>query len=166
MYYYIYIIYIYYIMEFTSYIMADGKTHMTVNVITGASAVATAYYFGLQIEPVLIGSIAGTIITPDYDLMKNLPKSIISRIPIIGWLWYWFWWPYAKGIKHRSFWSHSIFVSTILRFLYLIAPLILLDYILLSGDLSNLLISDLTLIVLIFWSIQDFTHILLDGGLK
>lgn len=151
-------------MEFIVYIMASGKIHMTVNVLTGASAVGMAYYLGLQIEPILVGSILGTVITPDYDLMKSLPKSIIRKIPILGWLWCWFWWPYAKLLKHRSFWSHSIFVSTILRFFYLTAPLLLLDYMLFYGELSNLLMSDATLVVLTFWSIQDFTHILLDGG--
>lgn len=157
----------------------NGKAHMLVNIGTGVGLVGLGYAYNLPpdyIAALAIGSVVGTVITPDYDFDRNLPKSIIGRIPLLGYAWNAFWSPYAKAVKHRSFISHSPFFSTTFRLLYLVvgggAILYLID--LLAG--TNLLYESIQLfdvtanpqfwtLVFLAWCVEDLSHLLLDTKL-
>lgn len=146
--------------------MSNGKVHMATNVIAGCAMVGLGIAAELPLEPIVLGSIAGTFITPDYDLRNNLPKSIICKVPIVKEIWSFIWWPYHKLIKHRSFWSHSPIFSTLIRIGYLLAWLllliILLEYIFNTYILSSFEVDYTLLLLVAAWCIQDITHILLD----
>lgn len=144
--------------------MANGKIHMTVNIITGISLTSFLYFnTEVNLEPVILGSVLGTIITPDYDLRYNLPKSIICKIPVIGEIWKIIWWPYCNILKHRSVISHSFILSTILRMIYISLWIAVPLYLAIGDDIFYINVSKQYLFLLAFtWCLQDTTHLVLD----
>ncbi len=154
----------------------NGKAHMTVNIVTGVALVTISVYVGLPndaIAGIAVGAVVGTAITPDYDFEKNLPKHMIGRIPLLGYVWNLYWLPYARVVKHRSFFSHSPIASTTFRLLYLwlgvTAILYLFD--LITGTSTwgyslNLFAENgnpqFWLYLFGAWCVQDMTHLLLD----
>lgn len=153
----------------------NGKAHLGMNLAV-LYANVTITYVCLPSDfllPVLTGSIAGILITPDYDYEKNLPKSIVSEIPLLGKIWDIIWYPYARFVKHRSFWSHSFLFSTALRMFYLFSFVILCLLVLAQVgvdiplyEFTQLIFSDgvlqFLLITFVAWSLQDLSHLILD----
>lgn len=102
--------------------MSSGKVHKRANIITGACVVGGSILFGMPsvvIAGTITGSLAGTVVTPDYDLNAALPASFMTKIPGVRVVWGTFWRPYQLLFKHRSFWSHTPFVGTTGRILYI-----------------------------------------------
>lgn len=99
--------------------MPDGVTHFEVGMIGGVIAVtATAAYVPELLRPVVIGTIAGLIITPDLDQDgQTFTEALLRRIPLLGPLFQWSWYPYATAFRHRG-WSHHIIVGTPSRVLW------------------------------------------------
>jgi len=77
---------------------------------------------------VMNGMWLGDYIEPDMDLeaISGSEWAIIKRFSVLGWLWVMYSYPYAKAMKHRSFWSHAPVVSTAIRWAYFIGPILFL----------------------------------------
>ena len=147
--------------------MANGKVHKQANIAGGAFMTAIAYILFGQPDIVIgafIGSLVGTIVTPDLDLV--VPSNFFSRLPIINFLWMCLWWPYKKAVKHRSFVSHSPFVSTVLRLLYMLAwfaPFGLVFGVDFGVLLEWVVINYIFCYAVLFcWVVQDLIHLWFD----
>ena len=155
----------------------DGKAHYTANLLSGAAMVlfAAAEMPAETVVPVLIGSAAGTFITPDYDFEHNLPKWKIGRVPVLGPLWNLLWYPYALLVKHRSFVSHSPVFGTLGRIGYLLGVALFTCWVMGSlwqgaeqwlpmfvNWLSAMWDSGIALLIIVPWCVQDIVHLTLD----
>lgn len=148
--------------------MPNGRVHFKSNVISGILLVGGGLILRLEPEYIAaigLGSIAGTLITPDYDLDKNMPKNVLTKLNP----WKWMWYPYRKIAKHRGFISHSPILSTAIRVLYLVLWFAVgcLAAMFLGFDVWPLLnINQTQLIFWCFmlgaWMFQDLVHIFLD----
>ena len=151
----------------------DGKAHKVSNVAAMCAMTGAALAFS-KIEvavAILVGSYAGTVITPDYDLDSKLPRSLFTVIPILRTLWRWFWLWYMKLVPHRSWVSHTPVIGTFIRFLYLFFGV---SFLLLFVDwgfggvfttINQYMTPDffvLALIAFLAWCIQDLIHYILD----
>lgn len=153
----------------------NGPQHKFANICTGIFLTATTYLIFQREDLTLaaaIGSAVGTTVTPDFDLDKDLPRSIFSKIPVVAVFWGLMWWPYQKLVKHRSWVSHSPLVSTVIRLLYMLFWFCL---IVLVGNLIGLFYVNLGAVfwfvadnfeffaTLFFcWVVQDLVHLWLD----
>lgn len=95
--------------------MPSAKTHDKITAIT-AIPVSTGFYFAtsdLTISAVttLVYLFTGFMFSGDLDI-KSKP---IKRWGILKFIWY----PYEKIIKHRSIYSHGLFIGIFIRLLYL-----------------------------------------------
>lgn len=151
--------------------MSSGKVHRRFNNIFTVGATGGALVFGgLEAAlPVFVGCVAGTAITPDYDLNANLPSSLLTKLPIISTIWKGMWRPYQELLGHRSFFSHFPIVGTTGRILYLGAWIWFFLWVasaLWEGKPPEELFKSLDpgfwLIVYVLWCAQDFIHFLLD----
>lgn len=147
--------------------MASGAVHKQSNIATGIFLSVTSYIIFMREDITLgaaIGSLVGTIATPDLDLV--VPSNFFSRLPIINFLWMCLWWPYKKMVRHRSFISHSPLVSTIIRLLYMTVWFvafgamfginfgIILDWMVLNWEFCFTLF--------FCWVVQDLVHLWFD----
>lgn len=147
--------------------MASGKIHKQANIAAGIFMGVTSYAVFMREDITLgaaIGSLVGTIVTPDLDLV--VPSNFFSRLPIINFLWMCLWWPYKKMVRHRSFISHSPLVSTIIRLLYMTVWFvafgamfginfgIILDWMVLNWEFCFTLF--------FCWVVQDLVHLWFD----
>ena len=114
----------------------------------------------------------------DYQLPYELPKILLYLIPLfcrlqevwatcdrdseelrkgISW-----WSPYGRFTKHRSYWSHSLFPGTLIRFIYGYPFLLLL----IPGVQSQFIGLEIALAIVVFAligaAIADVGHMLLD----
>lgn len=142
--------------------MSDGITHLTFNLCCTAALSIAAISYGTEdfSKGVIIGGLISTIITPDFDLSKSLPRNIAKRIPFMELLWR----PYARMFKHRSFWTHSFIISSLIRisyFLVTITPILLILYYFNINPYALELLLGITLA----WIINDASHLFLDGVL-
>lgn len=112
--------------------MANGATHTLTTMCASAVGVS---YFGLDnIEASSAWLLAGlwcVIVQPDLDVdngyyglfvLSNTKKGIER-------LWHLYWQPYARLLKHRSFFSHAPLIGTLGRLLYggwFLIPILLL----------------------------------------
>lgn len=124
--------------------------------------------------PVAIGSIAGLLITPDFDLEgKSITESALYIVPPLAWLWQQLWFGYALLFRHRGF-SHNIILGTLGRVAWslLIALVVMIfsfgllqllgitfDPLAAVRGLAGVLLNP---IVLVCWWSQDILHYLLD----
>lgn len=156
--------------------MASGKVHFAGNIINGTILTVSTYIYSKEIVPlVIIGSILGTLITPDMDLEgTTFTEKLMRKIPIIGFIWQISWYPYALLAKHRGL-SHNIFLGTLGRILWLM--IIITIYTILVFGFYTLLNQQITLqpmnwfsnieftqvfIIFIIWALQDCNHYGLD----
>lgn len=89
--------------------------HNLASIALAAPTGLIAHYYtsdGTVALCVFAGCISGVWFSPDLDLGEN------RKAKVKNFLWVWFWWPYAKVIKHRSFWSHAPIVGTLVRMVY------------------------------------------------
>lgn len=142
--------------------MAEGLTHLTVNLCCGAAMSLAAITYMEQdfAKGIVIGSIISCAITPDLDLRRSLPRNILKGIPLMEQAWR----PYSRVFKHRSFWTHSFVISSLIRMVYLTIVLlpILLVLCWFKIDYINITIA---LGIMLSWIINDLTHLLLDKKL-
>lgn len=107
--------------------MPNGKIHYQIWNI-GKLGEAILFLGLLFVYPIvavgtLIGYWLGQFIDPDMDLVgiTSGEGRMLRRFPIMGGFFVAYWTLYGaifRG-KHRSFWTHSILVSTALRFSYM-----------------------------------------------
>lgn len=110
--------------------MADGRTHTAVSVSIGTSLALGAgvsyWLYPEEIAYLCIGcAVLGTFLTPDHDVdTGNITHFYWRKLIGTDWLWRVFWHPYAVAFSHRSLGSHGPVISTLLRWAYLISPII------------------------------------------
>jgi len=66
------------------------------------------------------GYLLGKVITPDLD-MPGITQSewwVMRKFKIFGALFTAYWMPYGYLFSHRSFWTHSYFISSFIRVIY------------------------------------------------
>ncbi|HPH95371.1 MAG TPA: DUF2227 family putative metal-binding protein [Anaerolineaceae bacterium] len=156
--------------------MADGKLHAAVSVILAGSGQALqqiASVTSYQAMAFSLGALLGIILTPDLDLVggsisqRQVRKSTGN---IIGLIWAMLWYPYAKLLGHRSFWSHTPIIGTIIRIIYVFGlPLLLWSMLWQAGHVSvpppiPVLgqLDPLLFWVLLGLSVSDLFHWLMD----
>lgn len=111
--------------------MSSGKQHSS-NVIGIAFGIPTGYALGYFLYPYQIPSLVGGVLfgllfTPDHDVDEgNITYHYMRKMMGTDFIWKWWWYPYAKGIKHRSWVSHLPIISTIYRYIYSLFPLTIL----------------------------------------
>lgn len=136
--------------------------------MTGGALVFSGFEAAL---PVFVGSVMGTICTPDMDLNAALPVSFMTKIPGVRLVWGTVWRPYQLLFKHRSFFTHFPFVGTTGRALYLLLWILGLFWILGAAgldigpeDVLLYLTDNRTFWIVAFgaWCVQDIVHFILD----
>ena len=105
--------------------MAHGRTHNKFNTALTLTVGAVALFSGLPIGHSIAlsaGAALGFLVNPDLDVeggsiaFHNARKTAGG---LFGLAWRMIWWPYAKVIPHRSSWSHTPVVGTLIRVSYL-----------------------------------------------
>jgi uncharacterized metal-binding protein len=154
--------------------MSSGKVHKRANIAFGVIAVGGSILLGtpsVVVAGAIAGGVAGTVITCDYDLNAALPASFMTKIPGVRILWGTFWRPYQLLFKHRSFWSHTPFVGTSGRVIYILLWLWFWSWILwqMGFDISPEVVYswfvqniDFWIITFVIWCGQDIVHWILD----
>jgi uncharacterized metal-binding protein len=108
--------------------MSTGRWHNRINGLLALSVFGGALYVGAPLPVsagLSVGVVIGFAVNPDLDVnggsiaMHNIRRPFGT---LAAGLWRVYWYLYARLIRHRSFWSHTPVVGTLLRVLYL-APL-------------------------------------------
>jgi len=106
--------------------MADGKTHTKITVFHGVYFSAILHLCGFHSIPAFAAGFFYQIFcSPDRDLNGSVGEYYLRKYT--GFLhiyWQILWYPYAICMKHRGK-SHATY-GTVVRFLYLISPFIML----------------------------------------
>lgn len=135
----------------------------------------------LCISPI-IGALLGLFNSPDNDLVginftqigrlikivipSQTLYEIVCKVHTIIWA------LYIVAIPHRSILSHSLILGTLGRLIYILFIIFVIQFIFtgitISAFMSILLSIWYTytyelLVVFVFWNIQDFSHLWLDG---
>lgn len=108
--------------------MASGKIHGRVTVTLSPMAGLLSYlmsgdlYTGLL---GLVGCLIGLFIEPDLDVnhTTSSERRLLRTFTPLGLIWIAIWNPYGKLIPHRHPVSHYPVISTIIRYIYLVAVL-------------------------------------------
>lgn len=111
--------------------MSTGNVHvsassgLSIGFLT--SAIITGW-FSVFI-PLYIGTSLGILLTPDKDVDPgDISYKMIRKLFFTDYVWSTFWKPYRYAFKHRSIWSHGIFISTLIRWIYLVCPFIVVPF--------------------------------------
>lgn len=95
-------------------IMPSGRTHDFVTILLAAPTAAAAYYFthawtltGIVTAATVFG---GLMFGPDLDT-QSYQYTRWGPLRVL-------WWPYKVAMPHRSFWSHGLLFSTLIRVVY------------------------------------------------
>ena len=145
--------------------MPSGHVHTTATLILAAAGGVAAYYNAMPVVPVVVGALAGVLLTPDLDLDtgSTSQRTVRERLGcLVGALWALYWRPYSMAIPHRSWLSHGPLIGTAIRVAYLCAPVALLVYVL---RLPVALSFDLVL-ALAALAAADTLHFILDSLFK
>lgn len=102
--------------------MPSGRTHDLITLLLAPPTAAVTYYFtGDWILTAIITAtmiFGGLMFGPDLDIQSRQ----YARWGPIRFLW----WPYKVMMPHRSRWSHSILLGTIIRVIYFLAVVTLI----------------------------------------
>jgi len=104
--------------------VASGLMHTTATLMLTSSAVS--YYGWTRPElsaAAILACCWSVLVQPDLDQLDNggyyglfvLDKT--SRLPVSN-LWRLYWMPYAKVLRHRSIFSHTPVLGTLIRLVY------------------------------------------------
>lgn len=111
--------------------MSSGKIHSaaTIGVAVGLGVGYTTAYvlYPYHVPALVAGALYGVLSNPDLDLdVKDSSSRRIGQVFfLLRWWWDVLWKPYRVGVKHRSWISHWPIVSTAIRLLYCISPLVI-----------------------------------------
>jgi uncharacterized metal-binding protein len=121
--------------------VANGRTHsLAVMMAAEGFLIASAASRDVNLLWMVAGSFTGLLINPDLDQNgQTISDAFINFIPKIGkhiaWLWRVYTWIYRHLFKHRSFWTHTPIVGTLIRvvyfgwWLYFICPTFPLEFV-------------------------------------
>ena len=94
--------------------MPSGKTHDLITFLLAAPTAAVTYYFTRDWMLTAVATAAmvfgGLMFGPDLDVQSRQ----YTRWGPLRFLW----WPYKVALRHRSRWSHSIMLGTLIRVVY------------------------------------------------
>ncbi len=94
--------------------MPSGKTHDFITFLIAAPTAAVTYYFTRDWALAAVATVAmlfgGLMFGPDLDIQSRQ----YTRWGPLRFLW----WPYKVALRHRSRWSHSIMLGTLIRVIY------------------------------------------------
>jgi uncharacterized metal-binding protein len=94
--------------------MPSGKTHDLITFLLAAPTAAFTYYFTRDWVLTAVATAAmlfgGLMFGPDLDVQSRQ----YTRWGPLRFLW----WPYKVALRHRSRWSHSIMLGTLIRVVY------------------------------------------------
>ena len=97
--------------------MPSGNTHDLITFLLAAPTAAMTYYFTNDWMLTAIATAAmlfgGLMFGPDLDIQSRQ----YTRWGPLRFLW----WPYKVVLRHRSRWSHSIMLGTLVRIIYFLA---------------------------------------------
>ena len=147
-------------------IMPNGIVHTRATMITTVAVGALSVCLGATPEQSFIissGALLGTIVSPDNDVDEGFMGFHIVRVlcgDAASILYQLYWRPYALICNHRGIVSHTPIVSTIIRMVYLFAPLLIIVFTL-NYEYGRSLLS---LLITLFFGlcVSDCVHILLD----
>jgi uncharacterized metal-binding protein len=97
--------------------MPSGRTHDLITLALAAPTAGAAYYFSRDWTVTAITTatmvFGGMMFGPDLDIQSRQ----YARWGPLRFLW----WPYKVMLPHRSRWSHSILLGTLIRVIYFLA---------------------------------------------
>ena len=97
--------------------MPSGRTHDLITLMLAAPTAAVAYYFSRDwtVTAIITATMVfgGMMFGPDLDIQSRQ----YARWGPLRFLW----WPYKVMLPHRSRWSHSILLGTLIRVIYFLA---------------------------------------------
>jgi uncharacterized metal-binding protein len=97
--------------------MPSGRTHDLITFLLAAPTAAVTYYFTNDWMLTAVATVAmlfgGLMFGPDLDIQSRQ----YTRWGPLRFLW----WPYKVALRHRSRWSHSIMLGTLVRIIYFLA---------------------------------------------
>ncbi|RUM59292.1 MAG: hypothetical protein DSY53_03255 [Persephonella sp.] len=100
--------------------MPSGDTHELINIVALPVALTIIQPYGFI--PFIAGYLFSTYyLSPDLDLPQSKATQRWGRLRFI-------WKPYQSFIPHRNFISHFPIISSILRLIYVIIPILLVTY--------------------------------------
>ncbi len=157
--------------------MADGAKHSkrAKQTFIIGSALSIALPWPLALGATLglaIGMYASPDVRDQEQVRNGAEHDFTAQFGgVAGWLWSAYWQPLAKRIPHRSCLSHFPPVATPIAFLYLFAPLAMLQYFVLGWLVGAGLVEWLIFVlgnkfmlgVLLGWAVQDLVHLWDDG---
>lgn len=169
--------------------MSSGPVHdkltKTIEIPLSIGVSALTYYFsrdlvfsGIVFFLVLAGFETQRYNTPDIDIADNpqykygyygfwLVRQNFGRVAY--YLAKAYWWPFGKLTPHRAFWSHGLFIGTLVRIAYLFIPIWVISWIIISRYASNIEIWHFLASLLPYgsfyalgWFLGDLGHLFLD----
>lgn len=148
--------------------MANGRTHAQAAdvVIVVGSIASFATLPPITAAVVMSGLVIGKYANPDVrdqsDVRNHAEHLIDKQLGcLFGWLWTLYWFPIAKLIPHRHWASHLAGPATLIAWVYMFWPLVLLVALLAPSYLVVALI--IVAWTLPGWIAQDVVHLALDG---
>jgi uncharacterized metal-binding protein len=110
--------------------MSDGKVHSAATFGVAAGVLLGAGISTLiqneHIPSAIAGCFVQIILSPDLDVDNGFIGNYYMRKIGLNWWYSILMAPYRNGFKHRSKWSHFPIISTILRLIYLLSPIIII----------------------------------------
>jgi uncharacterized metal-binding protein len=114
--------------------VASGKIHTKTTFATAGVVLPLAAFYSRDLVITLsmtFGVVCGALISPDLDVSDGFyGLHVLRKIPKYGpklsKVWQIFWSPYSLCVPHRSIISHSLFLSTALRILYVLCAFLIL----------------------------------------
>lgn len=104
--------------------MASGNQHAiasgALGALGGLSLALTGTTSGPAAAAFGAGALVGIVLTPDLDLQTgSISQRSMGRFGlIVATFWRMWWIPYAALLGHRSFWSHTPVIGTVIRLVY------------------------------------------------
>lgn len=120
--------------------MSNGRVHTTVSLVVAVPAFFVSLKLGMNPVATLIGSLLGVIMTPDLDVNRKGRISVNTYGEQVLWrmnrplgrAYQLYWEPYARIVRHRSIISHLPILGTGIRLAYLLWPVFLVVWYLVS----------------------------------
>lgn len=148
--------------------MTNGQNHARIT--TALAPMAGVASMLIMQSPAIglcvgIGTLSGLAIEPDLDIatLTHSERRMIRRYGALGRAWSAFWYFYGLSFQHRSKWTHTPILGTLIRLLYLLWLPLLLGLIFAPGVTAGFLFSEYFIAYFVGLVIADTGHWLADG---
>lgn len=104
--------------------MPSGRAHAVMSIATAGLTYLYSTNSGVESPRLAVatasGCLLGILLTPDLDVKGIRADSIVRDMGLIpALIWGIVWNPYSALFPHRSFWTHSPLLGTLIRFIYI-----------------------------------------------